>query len=346
MRRASWASTSRRSRSRHSSTARAMAAGVISWKTMRLTGHRRREHLGEVPRDRLALAVLVGGEVQLVGALQQLLEVGHHRLLRRGDHVERLEAVVDVDPEARPRLALVGGRDLVGPARQVADVADGRLDDEVGPEHAADGARLGRRLHDDERLTHGTPRGASVGAVGREGMVTSEWGSATPPVKGRVHDQGAGRAVRYAPEQVNRPTRRPPRRRASNRPRSASIASDPRLEKASAAEQDHQGDAGDGQAGARVVPQRDDRGQDEQRDQVHHLDHRVQRRAGRVLEGVADGVADDGGLVGLRALAALVAVLDVLLGVVPRATRVRQRVGHQLAGQDGRRPGRRRAPGS
>ena len=38
MRRASWASTRRRSRSRHSSTARAMAAGVISWKTMRLTG--------------------------------------------------------------------------------------------------------------------------------------------------------------------------------------------------------------------------------------------------------------------------------------------------------------------
>ena len=38
MRRASCASTSRRSSSRHSSTARAMAAGVISWKTMRLTG--------------------------------------------------------------------------------------------------------------------------------------------------------------------------------------------------------------------------------------------------------------------------------------------------------------------
>ena len=38
MRRASWASTRRRSRSRHSSTARAMAVGVISWNTMRLTG--------------------------------------------------------------------------------------------------------------------------------------------------------------------------------------------------------------------------------------------------------------------------------------------------------------------
>ena len=38
MRRASWASTSRRSSSRHSSTARKMAVGVISWKTIRLTG--------------------------------------------------------------------------------------------------------------------------------------------------------------------------------------------------------------------------------------------------------------------------------------------------------------------
>ena len=38
MRRASWASTSRRSSSRQSSTARRMAAGVISWKTIRFTG--------------------------------------------------------------------------------------------------------------------------------------------------------------------------------------------------------------------------------------------------------------------------------------------------------------------
>ena len=38
MRRASCASTRRRSSSRHSSTARAIAAGVISWNTMRFTG--------------------------------------------------------------------------------------------------------------------------------------------------------------------------------------------------------------------------------------------------------------------------------------------------------------------
>ena len=80
--------------------------------------------------------------------------------------------------------------------------------------------------------------------------------------------------------------------------------------------------------------QADDRREDQQRHEVHHLDERVERRAGGVLERVADGVADDGGLVGVRALAALVAVLDVLLGVVPRPTGVRQVVGHQLAGED------------
>src|SRR3712207_7075879 len=45
--------------------------------------------------------------------------------------------------------------------------------------------------------------------------------------------------------------------------------------------QHHQGHAGDGEAGAVVVAQVDDRRQDEQRHQVHHLDERVERRADR-----------------------------------------------------------------
>ena len=69
--------------------------------------HGRLQHLGEMPRDRLALAVFVRRQVELVGSLEELLQVRHHRLLRRRDDVERLEAVVDVDAEARPRLALV-----------------------------------------------------------------------------------------------------------------------------------------------------------------------------------------------------------------------------------------------
>src|SRR5690606_21434629 len=67
---------------------------------------------------------------------------------------------------------------------------------------------------------------------------------------------------------------------------------------------------------------RDDAGED-QRHGVDDLDQRVDRGAGGVLVGVADGVADHAGGVRLRALAAVVAVLDVLLGVVPGAAAVR-----------------------
>ena len=89
--------------------------------------------------------------------------------------------------------------------------------------------------------------------------------------------------------------------------------------------------------------QRDDGRGDQHRDQVHHLDQRVDRRAGGVLERVADGVADDGGLVRRRALAAVVAVLDELLAVVPRAAGVGQEDRHQGAGRRWRRPGSRPA---
>ena len=56
---------------------------------------------------------------------------------------------------------------------------------------------------------------------------------------------------------------------------------------------------------------------DQQRHDVDDLDERVDRRAGGILVGVADGVAGHGRLVRVRALAAVVAFLDVLLGVVP-----------------------------
>ena len=56
--------------------------------------------------------------------------------------------------------------------------------------------------------------------------------------------------------------------------------------------------------------------------------------AGSVLERVADGVADDRGRVGVGALAAVDAVLDHLLRVVPGATGVGQEDRHQHAGAD------------
>src|SRR3989338_8796936 len=57
----------------------------------------------------------------------------------------------------------------------------------------------------------------------------------------------------------------------------------------------------------------------QQRDDVDDLDERVDRRAGGVLVGIAHGVAGHGRLVRVRAFAAEMIVLDVLLGVVPGA---------------------------
>ena len=64
--------------------------------------HRRLERLHQVPGDRLALAVLIGGQVDLVGVLDQRPELADLLLAVRADHVERLEVVVGVDARAAP----------------------------------------------------------------------------------------------------------------------------------------------------------------------------------------------------------------------------------------------------
>ena len=85
----------------------------------------------EVPGDRLALAVLIGGEVELVGVLEQVLELADLRLLVARHDVVGLEAVLDVDREPAPRLVLDLRRGVGGALREVADVADRGLDDVV-----------------------------------------------------------------------------------------------------------------------------------------------------------------------------------------------------------------------
>ena len=112
-------------------------------------GDLRLEHLAQVPGDRLALAVLVRREQELVGLGELLLQIRDDALLVGVDDVERLELVLDVDAELavlRPLLL----RDVRRPLREVADVADARLHDEVAAEVAGDGPRLGGGLDDDE----------------------------------------------------------------------------------------------------------------------------------------------------------------------------------------------------
>ena len=102
--------------------------------------------LGDVPGDRLALAVEVRGQVDRVGALGGLLDVGDLLAPVRRDHVLRLEVVVDVDAE----LA------LAGILRQVPDMAVRGQDSVICAEIALDGSGLGRRL-DDRRGSSARP---------------------------------------------------------------------------------------------------------------------------------------------------------------------------------------------
>ena len=115
-------------------------------------GHLRLQHLEQVPGDRLALAVFIRREQELVGVLQQLLQLGDLALLVRVDDVERLELVLDVDAEPCPGLLLELLRDLRGAVREVANVADARFDHVVLAEIAGDGLRLRRALDDHQFL--------------------------------------------------------------------------------------------------------------------------------------------------------------------------------------------------
>jgi hypothetical protein len=93
--------------------------------------HLRAQLLEQVPRDRLALAVLVRGQQQLVCLLELALEVRNDPLLVGIDDVVRLEALVDRHAE-RPVLRALLLRDLGGALGQIADVADARFDHESG----------------------------------------------------------------------------------------------------------------------------------------------------------------------------------------------------------------------
>ncbi len=93
-----------------------------------LDRHSGAQHLEEMPGDGLSFAVLVGGEYEFARIFHQLLELADLLGLLGRHDVERFEPVVDVDAQAGPLLALVGGRNLGRVLRQIADVPDRGLD--------------------------------------------------------------------------------------------------------------------------------------------------------------------------------------------------------------------------
>ena len=62
-----------------------------------LDGHLRFQDLEEVPGDGLPFAILISGEVELVGILEGAFEVGDGLALLVGDDVIRLEVILDID---------------------------------------------------------------------------------------------------------------------------------------------------------------------------------------------------------------------------------------------------------
>ena len=119
----------------------------------------RRDLVGDVPGDRLAFAVGVGGEIDGRRGLGRLLELGQRLGLALDGDVLGLEPVVDVHPQ------LAGG--------EIAQVPDRRLHVVAPTEVLPDGLGLGGRLDDDERISragHGLgPRllGLGLRASGR-----------------------------------------------------------------------------------------------------------------------------------------------------------------------------------
>jgi hypothetical protein len=94
------------------------------------------EHFEDVPGDRLALAVGVGRQDQLVGAFD-----------RPGNVVQALAGLVVDLPE---HMEIVLGIDRSVLRRQIAHVAERRQDLVAGAKVFVDRFRLGRRLDDND----------------------------------------------------------------------------------------------------------------------------------------------------------------------------------------------------
>ena len=157
--------------------------------------------LEQMPGDRLALAVTVGGEIELVDSFEQALEFGDGALLFGTDDIEGLEVGVDVDTEARPGLGLILGRHVGRRPGQVPDVASGGLHDVVRPQVAGNFAGFGRRLDDDK-----TPYAAGV-AVSACAVVVSQvplFSTSESRPTGAPHCAGIPQFGTHGPADANR----------------------------------------------------------------------------------------------------------------------------------------------
>ena len=112
------------------------------------------QHLGQVPADRLPLAIGVGGQQHFRRLLQRGLEVGHLLLLVARHHVIGREVALDVDAEAAPLLVLDVLRDVGRRLGKVADVAVARLHPVLAAQEAPQRLCFRGGFDDHQRFSH------------------------------------------------------------------------------------------------------------------------------------------------------------------------------------------------
>ena len=110
------------------------------------------QNLLQMPGDGFPFPVFVGGQVEGLGLLEQFLQLFDLLAFVGGDHINGLEVLLDVHAQVRPRLFPVSLGQLAFVLGQIADVSDGGLDHVILAQELADGASLGRRFDNDQRL--------------------------------------------------------------------------------------------------------------------------------------------------------------------------------------------------
>ena len=94
------------------------------------------QHLSQVPRNRLSLAVRVGCEIDAVAGIRHLFELTDQRRLTGNVHITGLEAVLHIHTQQS--------------LGQVADMAHRGHDLVIAAQIFLDGLRLCRRLHNHQ----------------------------------------------------------------------------------------------------------------------------------------------------------------------------------------------------
>jgi len=140
------------------------------------------QHLAHVPRDRLALAVGVGRQIEMLGALERLGDVA--------DALLRLRLALPVHGEVlvRAHAAVLG--------RQVAHVAEAGQDRVVLAQVLVDRLRLGGRFDDDD--VHGDFPVGSAPASCRDRRSPRPYSRATLPPAWRLRRPASSSSRRAA----------------------------------------------------------------------------------------------------------------------------------------------------